>query len=116
MSSNIGLQAEQIANAYLRENGFLILTQNWRSRWSEIDIIARLNLRIHFVEVKYRSRSDHGAGVDYVTQDKASRLRRAATAWVQHSGWAGPYQIDVISVAGSLDDPKVEYFPNAIQD
>jgi Holliday junction resolvase-like predicted endonuclease len=71
---------------------------------------------IHFVEVKYRRRTNWGTGFEYITPDKIRRLQRAALAWNQAHHYYGAYQIDVISVSGELTAPAIEYLPNAVTD
>lgn len=113
MSTEQGLLAEAQAADFLRQEGFKILGQNWRSRWSEIDIVASKAGVIHFVEVKYRSRESYGSGFEYITPDKQNRLRRAAAAWITQNGGAD-YQIDVIAISGFAKPQKLEYLPNAV--
>ena len=47
-----GKLGELAAGRYLRENGYEIITANYRCRLGEIDIIAKQNKYICFVEVK----------------------------------------------------------------
>ena len=49
-----GALGEQAAVEYLRQNGFMIVEQNWREGKSEVDIIALRYDELHFVEVKTR--------------------------------------------------------------
>jgi uncharacterized protein (TIGR00252 family) len=117
MSTSVGTEAEDKAALYLEKLGMSIVARNWRSKWSEIDIIACDEQdTIHFVEVKYRRSAVYGSGFDYITPDKINRLRRAATAWMMIQHLEHAYQIDVISVMGKLDDPTIEYEPNAVED
>lgn len=110
-----GRQAESQAAAYLTERGLNILARNWRNRWCELDLVARDHAgAIHFVEVKYRRRTDWGTGLEAITPDKISRLSRAALAWCQAHSYDGDYQIDVVSVSGELSATQIEYVPNAI--
>ncbi len=111
-----GRTAEAIAATYLEQQGLTIVDRNWRNRWCELDLVARSPGGIHFVEVKYRRRTDWGTGFEHITYDKINRLRRAALAWNQAHGYAGAYQIDVISVAGELSAPQIDYAANAIND
>jgi len=110
-----GREAENLAAVWLQRRGFQILDRNWRTRWCELDIIARSDAGIHIIEVKYRARPDFGTGFEYITPDKIRRLRRAAQMWLR----ARPpinvaYQIDVIAVSGSPKPKYIEYLPNAI--
>lgn len=51
----IGQIGEQIARLYLMANGFEIVECNYRIRSGEIDIIAKRDDALHFVEVKTRT-------------------------------------------------------------
>jgi len=92
------------------------LDRNWRNRWCELDIVARLADTVHFVEVKYRRHTEYGFAAEYITRDKIARLRRAALAWVQAHGYDGAYQIDVIAVEGDIETPSITLTSNAIID
>lgn len=58
----IGDEYEKIAAAYLENNGYIILEKNYRCRNAEIDIIAKNDSYICFVEVKYRKTDNCGGG------------------------------------------------------
>jgi putative endonuclease len=113
MSTELGKRAEGEAANYLENIGFKILAQNWRNRYCEIDIVAKSkDGSIHFVEVKQRAMGNYGAGLEYITQNKSKRLKRAAQMYMAiHYGDAA-YQIDVISIDGN----KLMYLPNAVTD
>ncbi len=51
---------ERQAVLWLKERGYEILEQNFRSPFGEIDIIARQKSQIVFVEVKYPFRKQMG--------------------------------------------------------
>ncbi len=111
----IGRAAEVLAADHLINRGYTILDRNWRNRWCEIDLVARRADRIHFVEVKYRRSSRYGAPAEYISYDKSNRLIRAAAAWTQAHGYAGPCQIDVMAVTGPLAGPVIEQLENVIE-
>lgn len=48
----IGEVGENIASTFLRNKGFQIIERNYTKKWGEIDIIARFDGVVHFVEVK----------------------------------------------------------------
>ncbi len=100
-SFTVGRQAEAVAVDYLRRRGYQILEQNWRTRYCEIDVIARKAKTICFVEVKYRAASSQGDGLDYITPTKLKQMSFAANFWVQNHHWTGDYQLAVMAVTGS---------------
>ncbi len=116
MSTELGLQAEELAAQHLKSLGMSIVERNWRNRWCEIDIVAQDANGIHFVEVKYRRSASFGSSLDYITTNKISRLRRAAAAWMAWHNSQGTYQIDVITVDGDLAKPKLRYLAHAVTD
>ena len=72
MSRAKGNIAEAKAVAYLQENGYLIVEQNFYSRFGEIDIIAAKNSVVHFVEVK--SGDDYEKAIQNITRSKLAKL------------------------------------------
>lgn len=101
MSTDTGRQAEDAAAEYLSSKKFEILSQNWRTRWCEIDIVAKKKKIIYFVEVKYRKRADFGGGLDYITPTKLKQMKFAAEFWISNNNWSGDYRISAIEVSGS---------------
>lgn len=100
MSTASGKAAEQAAAKYLRRNGFKIITQNWRTRWCEIDIVATKASIVYFVEVKYRASAAWGSGLDYITKRKLQQMHFAAEFWVATYTWRGDYRISAIELTG----------------
>lgn len=99
MSTSVGRQAEDAAANYLSDNGYTILEQNWRTRVCEIDIIAKKDSRLYFVEVKYRSSSRQGSGLDYITPKKLKQMQFAAECWVGEQKYTGDYSLSAIEVS-----------------
>jgi uncharacterized protein (TIGR00252 family) len=100
MSVEIGQRAESAAALFLEAKGCRILDRNWRTRMCEIDIVAERANVIYFCEVKYRSRTEQGSGIDYITPKKLVRMRFAAESWVHAHGYSGDYQLSAIEVSG----------------
>jgi uncharacterized protein (TIGR00252 family) len=98
---DIGRQAEAAAAAFLERKGCIVVEQNWRTRWCEIDVIASRDNCIYFCEVKYRSTKNQGTGLDYITPKKLRQMRFAAEMWVHQKSWHGEYSLCAIEVSGS---------------
>ena len=81
------------------KQGYEILEMNYRVRQGEIDIIAREDKCIVFVEVKYRARGQSSAlsAVDYGKQRKISRVALTYITRNRLSEYS-PYRFDVIAV------------------
>jgi uncharacterized protein (TIGR00252 family) len=93
-----GRQAENAVAQRMQKQGYEILSQNWRTRVCEIDIVAKKNKIIYFTEVKFRTSSTQGDGLEYVTKSKLSQMNFAARIWVGQNKWDGDWRLCAISV------------------
>lgn len=85
--ANIGgkLAEEQVAAKYLR-SGFEIVAQRFRRGEGEIDVIARHNSKLYFVEVK--KSKDFASAVARITPRQIERIRNAALRFLAENGLA----------------------------
>ncbi len=77
-SKDFGKRGELYAERLLKKNGYKILDMNYRSRFGEVDIIARDVDTLVFVEVKTRSSLDFGSPGEAVGEKKREHIIRAA--------------------------------------
>jgi putative endonuclease len=75
-----GLSAEARAAAYLMAKGYRILAKRFRTRYGEIDLVARRRNLLVFVEVKARASLDDAAYA--ITPRQQRRIIDAAQAWL----------------------------------
>lgn len=102
MSTALGRLAEEKAAEFLVLKGFTVLQQNWRTRWCEIDIVANRGTEVRFVEVKYRTKSSWGSGLDYITAKKLQQMQFAAEFWMARYGRPGQtFALSAIELAGT---------------
>ena len=99
-SVDTGRKAQAAAKVYLEMRGFQIIEQNYRRPRCEIDIVAKKDNRIHFVEVKYRHDDEQGGGLEAITPTKLKRIQFAAYTWVDEYKWPGDYSLSLVEVAG----------------
>jgi len=78
----LGRAGEAIAARHLRRRSYAIIETNYRTRYGEIDIIARRGDVVAFVEVKTRQGSGFGRPFEAVGARKQEQLRRMALAWL----------------------------------
>jgi len=96
-----GELGEELAAAHLRKKGYKILVRRYRpkSRRGDIDIVARENEVLVFVEVKTRGSEEFGRPVDAVGPKKRQHLRRAALDYLRRLGSPRLYfRFDVVEV------------------
>ena len=91
-----GFACEDCAAEFLCGEGFEILKRNFRCRFGEIDIIARKDGILHFVEVKATS-GDYDAA-ERVTDAKMAKILKAAEFYLMSCDTDEPWQIDVVEV------------------
>ena len=98
----IGSGYEEMAAAYLIEQGYTILERNFRERYGEIDIIARDGEYLVFVEVKYRKNEKNGDPAEAVGAYKQQRIRRTAQYYLykKRMGTETPCRFDVVAILG----------------
>jgi len=91
-----GERAEEEACLLLRKRGYAIIARNWRSRFGEIDIIARDGTVLVFVEVKARSRASHGGPECAVDRRKQHRIIASARLFLAKTECDLPARFDVV--------------------
>jgi len=101
----IGREAEERACELLRGLGYRIMARNWRTRFGEIDIIAREGGTIVFVEVKARSGVGYGGPSGAVDAAKQRRIATTASLFLQETGCELPARFDVVAFSG--EEPRL---------
>ncbi len=105
-----GKGGENFAERFLIDRGAEILERNFRTAVGEIDIIARMEGRLVFVEVKARFGSEHGTPGEAITAKQKRRIRRAAEMYLKdHGGTAQPVRFDALL----LSEDGVKYVKSA---
>ncbi len=78
-----GAVGEKMAEEYLLDNNYVIIAKNFRyKRLGEIDIIARDNGYVCFVEVKTRSTLEYGLPIEAVSFRKQENIRKLASIFI----------------------------------
>jgi putative endonuclease len=109
MHNDLGKEGEQMAIKWLKDRGYEILHINWRYSYYELDIVAKKNDKLHFVEVKARKNDKYGNPEDSVTKTKFKRLQQAADQFLFLNPGYKWIQYDVLAI--TLDKGgETEYF------
>ncbi len=96
----LGKLGERHAARYLRKQGFVILTKNYRTSLGEIDIIAKEENILAFIEVKTRSTRMYGLPQEAVDDRKKRQLIRTARLFLKECGDLEPLcRFDVVAVS-----------------
>lgn len=111
MSRSLGPLGEETVALYLKKEGFSILERNYRIRGGEIDIIARKNDLIAFVEVKTRLFESSRLS-EVVTPSKQSKIIFTARYFLLRNQLQDvTFRFDIALVEGH--DLRITYIPNA---
>lgn len=108
----IGTLAEQIAKDFLIEKGYTIVTANFYARQGEIDLIAKTDEFLVFIEVKYRKDISFATGIENITPTKIRRILKTANYYLyRHHLYDHNIRFDVIEIHG--EDFAIHHIENA---
>lgn len=113
----IGLWGEELAAERLRSDGFIILEQNYRTPYGELDLVARKDRLIIFVEVKTRTSQAFGQPEDSITRRKQEHILQSIDYFLQsHPELDCDWRVDVAAVRGKPGESETEivWFENAL--
>lgn len=110
---SLGDDYEHIAIVYLNSEGYEVLEQNFRCKIGEIDIIAKKDGYIRFIEVKYRSDKRAGMPEEAVNYKKQRLICKTASYYMmkQKISMDTSYCFDVIAIL----DNEIKLYENAFE-
>ena len=116
----LGRRGERWATWALRWRGYRLLARNYRTKFGEIDIVARHRGTLVFVEVKTRRSTDIVRAEDSVGREKQRHIHRTAQQYLLDRRLADDTacRMDVVSV--TMPDrwwscPRIEVFQDAFE-
>ncbi len=120
IKQKVGIFGQMLARGYLLKRGFEILAENYHAYRGEIDIVARKQEEIHFVEVKTRTSKVKGIIEDSIHFFKKQHLYLSAYQFMSDKGWLGvhSFQIDAILITLDKQNKKVflKFFTNIVDE
>jgi putative endonuclease len=113
-NQRVGKWGEDAVAAYLASRGYEIVARNARTPYGEIDIIAKQDDILIFVEVKTLTLSKNFFPEHNITTRKREHMLAAGEYYAAEHA-IDHWQIDVIAVEGRVgSEPKFTHFENAI--
>ena len=110
----LGISGENLACAELERRGYAILERRYRTKFGEIDIIAKDGPTIVFVEVKARLTPDFGGAAAAITGWKQRRIAEMAVDYLSRGRLHEcPCRFDVVAIDLDPAGPRVTVYPNA---
>jgi putative endonuclease len=104
----LGRRGEQLAAEHQPRLGYELVERNFRTRWGELDIVARRGETLVFCEVKARRVTGRAGGpLEAVSPVKQAQVRRMAAAWLaerRERTYAAVIRFDAIGVRFDADE------------
>lgn len=108
MSKIIGDAGENIAEKYLQNHGYEILAKNFRVFGGEVDIIAKKDEKIFFVEVKFRKNAEFSHPLELFDFRKAKPFLRAMYEYISRENLEEENcQIDLVAILKTRDGYRI---------
>ena len=111
---HLGKMGEDLACAELSRRGYAVLARRYRTRFGEIDIVARDGDVTVFVEVKTRAGDEYGGGAEAVTGWKQRRITQMAVDYLSRNQLHDrPCRFDVVVVDLAGESTRIEVYAHA---
>lgn len=113
-----GRIGENLAKKYLQDKGYKIIGQNYRTPYSEIDIIAEDKGALVFVEVRSRQDERFGSPEGTINRDKINRIIWGAKGYLARNPSNKRYRIDAVCIVlGESEKPqRIDHYENVTLD
>ena len=109
-----GDRGEWLAYHYLRGEGYRIVARQYRRSFGEIDLIGWEKDVLCFIEVKLRTRLDHGRPEEAVNRRKKRQICRVAGDYRRRYKLHDiNYRYDIVSISGRLEAPHFQLIRGA---
>lgn len=114
-SQTLGVIGEELAYHYLAARGYKIIQKNYECALGEIDLIAKHDGVLVFVEVKSRANCEMGSPAEAVTPAKQHQIVKTASFYLKRYGIKEmACRFDVVSVLLPRDaEPEIELIADA---
>jgi len=110
-----GTDSESTAEKYLKKMGYKIIKRNYRTKFGEIDIIAKDKDTLVFVEVKARKSGAYNPK-EAVTANKQRKISMAALYYLKSTRQIkARARFDVVSIDSGDNGETVEIVKNAFE-
>ncbi|SFE54788.1 YraN family protein [Nitrosomonas sp. Nm166] len=109
-----GSDAEQLAVSYLQRQHLVLVAQNYRCRFGEIDLIMRDGTTLVFIEVRMRANEHFGGAAASITSSKQIKLLRTARHYLSQLHTEPPCRFDAVLLSGNK--MGIEWIKNAFEE
>ncbi len=110
-SSMNGQDAEHYAASFLQQHNLILLDQNFRCRFGEIDLIMQDKQTLVFVEVRMRSSESFGGAAASISPGKQKKLLSTARYYLAKLSYEPACRFDAVLISGA--DHHIDWIKNA---
>lgn len=107
-----GAQAEKLAVLYLQRQGLTLISQNYRGRFGEIDLIMKDGTTLVFIEVRLRRHHNFGGAAASIDAHKQQRIICTAQQYLAALTPTPPCRFDAV-LMDEVQDGNVQWLKNA---
>ncbi len=111
----LGLEGEDLAHRFLKKKGYKLLLKNYKCPAGELDVIAKHEKYLVFIEIKTRSSLRMGSPAEALHFHKKRQVVKVAKHYLKRFGIKNvPCRFDVVLVLmASQKTPLIQLIPNA---
>lgn len=113
-----GEKSESVAVDFLKKQGYRIIELNYRTKLGEIDIIAKQEKTLVFIEVKARKSSRFGRPELAVTPKKQRKISMVALYYLKSTKQGNAkarFDVVAINSAKAKESPNIKIIKNAFE-
>ncbi len=112
----IGRIGEQKALKWYTDRKYKLLSMNYKSRFGEIDIIAKIKNTVVFIEVKTRSNDKFSKASDAVDFKKREKIKKTALMYISSNDLNDEFiRFDVAEVYYKDNEYDINIIEDAFQ-
>ena len=106
-----------MAAGFLKEHGYEILEKNYKCKIGEIDVIARRQGRLAFVEIKTRTSAQFGTPQEAVDLRKQEKIFKVAQWYLKEKKLEKtPVAFDVVAILwNEMQAPEIRLIADAFE-
>ncbi len=111
-----GRRGEQVAEEFLRAQGYVILVRNYRVSFGEVDIIAQDRQTLVFVEVRTHTGVAFGDPLASVNVRKQRQIAKAAWHYLARNGLLErEARFDVVGIRWENEQARLTHIKSAFE-
>ena len=108
-----GKLGEAICSEYLKKQSYKILCKNWYCNWGEIDLVAGLDGKLVFIEVKSVNNTSYCNPVELFSKNKQRKLLRAIYFFLSKYK-VKRWQLDLVCITQDHAQVWIEHYKNVL--